>query len=586
MTERIEANMAQYSKKELEQAKFVKEQELYLKEGYKKAAFLGRTLNDYENHLYAYLIDLSICLLPVYVWGVEFILILSGVIPPAYFDLLFYIMYALLFLASCILLPLYTAAKGGYTWGGKMMGLRLVSMSKKPASAMRLVMRELLGIGAPMMLFGYFFSIIGILIWWLLNGLCVVLSPQQRTIFDNIFGLVTVYVPRYGMKIVPASEKDGQEQTENAKPKKTKKAASKNASKQPKSVKKAKPAESSAVQSASNSSAASKAGTAAAAGAAAASSVHPTTESQHIDAERISGIDLHIRSNYSDDADTEVEDIFRIARDRHMDVISITDHNNARANAQAVRFAGLYNIQYIPGVEIDCELYGERVRILGYYIDWTDPFFDEIERLSLTREKNVSMERIRCFEKAAGLKVDSDALLSNSRFKLLPPKELTNLVFDNPQARKLPTVSRYIDGTASEEEARRRFFADYFGEGGICEIKVHYPSVLKVIQAIHKAGGLAILSGWRIDKLSDEVIGGLLEGGLDGFEVFSPRNSDRMKEFLLHLAAAEKALITGGSDYHGTRIPGREIGRTGMSEKGEKTVRLFTRAASRPKSIR
>ena len=56
--------------------------------------------------------------------------------------------------------------------------------------------------------------------------------------------------------------------------------------------------------------------------------------------------------------------------------------------------------------------------------------------------------------------------------------------------------------------------------------------------------------------------------------------------FLLHLAAAEKALITGGSDYHGTRIPGREIGRTGMSEKGEKTVRLFTRAASRPKSIR
>ncbi|MDE5758704.1 MAG: RDD family protein, partial [Allobaculum sp.] len=163
--------MADFTKSELKRAKQAKEEELYQKEGYKKAVILGRSFLDYENHLFAFLIDLNICLVPVYVWGVEFILILSGVIPPAYFDLLFYLMYALLFMTSCILLPLYTANTGGYSWGGRYMGLRLVRPNRKPAPAIRLVLRQLFGFGIPMMLFGYFFSAFGIAGWWLLSGL-------------------------------------------------------------------------------------------------------------------------------------------------------------------------------------------------------------------------------------------------------------------------------------------------------------------------------------------------------------------------------------------------------------------------------
>lgn len=548
--------MAKYSKRELERAKFVKEQELYAREGYKKATFLNRSIGDYENHLYAYLIDLSICLLPVYVWGVEFILILSGVIPPAYFDLLFYIMYTLLFLTSCILLPLYTASKGGYSWGGKIMGLRLVMANKKPASVMRLVMRELLGIGVPMMLFGYFFSIFGILLWWTVNGLCVLISPTQRTIFDYIFGLTLVYTPRYAMKVVGSKDRQDEEVKEQ---------------------------ESQTGQSASGTEQPETGSTAHGVNPSQATSVPPSTEELGLDSQvkHVSSIDLHIRSNYSDDADIEVEDIFRNARDRHMKVISITDHNNARANAQAVRFAQLYGIEYIPGVEIDCELYGERIRILGYYIDWNDPFFDEIERLSLRREKDVSMARIHAFEKATGMKVDTDALLSKSRFKLLRPEELTDLVFDTPEARKLPSISTYLVSAKTEQQARDNFLRDYFGPGGICEIRARYPSALKVIQAIHKAGGLAILAGWHIGELSADVISGLIEGGLDGFEVFAPNNSEAEKRFLLQIAKEEKSFITAGSDYHGNLRKDRELGVTTLNPKGEPVVALFTRAVKK-----
>lgn len=103
--------------------------------------------------------------------------------------------------------------------------------------------------------------------------------------------------------------------------------------------------------------------------------------------DQVSPIDLHLRSNYSDDGHYDVEDLFKQAKQAGIETISITDHNCARANAVAQRFAPLYDIQYIPGVEIDAQYGSRRVRLLGYYIDWNNPVFDTYERLSLQREK-------------------------------------------------------------------------------------------------------------------------------------------------------------------------------------------------------
>ena len=44
----------------------------------------------------------------------------------------------------------------------------------------------------------------------------------------------------------------------------------------------------------------------------------------------------HIRSNYSDDGYYDVEELFKQAKDNGLEVISITDHNCARANAGCV----------------------------------------------------------------------------------------------------------------------------------------------------------------------------------------------------------------------------------------------------------
>lgn len=587
--------MAIFSTNELKRAQRIKEDELYVSEGYKKAVYLSRQGSDYINHLYAFLIDLNICLVPVYLWGVEFIMILSGIIPPAYFDLLFYVMYGLLFITSCIWLPLYTAAKHGVTVGSRLLGVRLVKeKGKRPPSAMQLVLRQLFGFGLPMMILGFFFSVWGILAWWLIDGLVALVSPHQKTICDWIFGLCFVYPPQYEMKVVekesePLQEEQWLENEQDEYPEEvfvnpTKsaefveepennvfddqnlqdKTSRLNKRKQKRETKKKIKASQKEQQA--NDELANVNATVA---------IETPKQEEKL---AISKYDLHIRSNFSDDSDAEVEDIFQQAQALHLDVISITDHNNARANAIANRFAEMYDIKYIPGVEIDCQQFGQRVRILGYYIDWNDPFFDGIERLSLKREKDLSQARIEAFERLAGLKVDTDTLLANSRFKILTPKQLVDLVFDTPEARQVPLVKKYIDQYPSEQDAREACIQECFGQGGPCQVNGEYPSATKVIDAIHKAGGMAILAGWHISQLSNETIDTILEHGIDGFEAFVPNNSKREQAFLISLANEEKVFITSGSDYHGTRIPNRHLGQTGASPKADQIVSVFTSA--------
>ena len=98
-----------YNFKDLTLAYFQKKSKLYRAGGYKYATPLKRNLRDYQNHFFAFLMDVNICLLPVYIWVIEFLLIMCGLIPPHFFDLLFYLMFALLFVSSVLLLAFFTA---------------------------------------------------------------------------------------------------------------------------------------------------------------------------------------------------------------------------------------------------------------------------------------------------------------------------------------------------------------------------------------------------------------------------------------------------------------------------------------------
>ncbi|MGN1276936.1 MAG: PHP domain-containing protein, partial [Floccifex sp.] len=437
----------------------------------------------------------------------EFLLILTGLIPPRIFDLLFYIMFALMFIVSVILFPVFTSKTQGVTFGGAYMDIRIVNRQNKPVEGLTLILRQALGIGIPLMLFGYLFKTWGILIWWILNGIVALASPVQQTIMDVILGLHLVYEPSTHIRF----------ETEEEKP---------------------------VVQ------------------------------------EQICPIDLHIRSNYSDDGYYDVEEIFKQAKDLHLETISITDHNCARQNAAALRFANLYKIQYIPGVELDA-LYGDiRVRVLGYYIDWEHEIFDALERASLKREKENSLLRVKKFEEFSGVSIDVDSLMENSRFQTITAGDITNMVFNNERVRELPFVKKYIDSTNNISQAMKEFKFHTFGKGGPCYVRGNYPRLEDVIKSIHIAGGICVLASWHMDYIDDETIREIISKGIDGIECFSPCVQEETISSLLKIAMENKLFVSCGSDYHGPTKQDRKLGHTLCPEKGLPLVRILTKHAN------
>lgn len=507
----------------------LKKSQLYRNGAYQNARPLGRNLKDYQSHFYSFLIDINICLLPVYLWVIEFLLILCGIIPPLLFDFLFYIMYAMLFITGAVLLGVFTASTKGQTIGGSLTGIKIVQKDKKEAAPLMLILRQALGFGIPLVVFGYFFQIAGIIVWWVITGIVTLATPNQQNLFDLALGLVQVNEPDYSTVEVKGSRQevvvDNYQQPEP----------------QPEVVQ----------------------------------PVPVVTEVP----EGICPIDLHIRSTYSDDGSYDIEEIFRQAKENGMQVISITDHNCARANAAAERFAQLYNIQYIPGVELDGQYNGVRIRVLGYYIDWNNPVFEEFERESLKREKNISMLRVQKFEEFSGIGIDVDSIISSSRFQTITAEDITKMVFNNKTVRELPMVQKYIKMSKSEKEARARFKHGVFGSKGPCYVQGDYPDIKTLIDAIHDANGIAILSSWHMDSISDDGIEVLLKSGFDGVECFSPLVHPQTMTSLLKVTKAHKGFITCGSDYHGAIKPNYKLGMTNCPAKALPLVRVITKAA-------
>jgi hypothetical protein len=77
-----------------------------------------------------------------------------------------------------------------------------------------------------------------------------------------------------------------------------------------------------------------------------------------------------------------------------------------------------------------------------------------------------------------------------------------------------------------------------------------YPEPQEIIDAIHEAGGIAVLANpqrCKNEKLLDELVA----AGLDGIEVYTPEMSDEDKARFIKYAKKNKILTTGGSNFKG-----------------------------------
>lgn len=77
-----------------------------------------------------------------------------------------------------------------------------------------------------------------------------------------------------------------------------------------------------------------------------------------------------------------------------------------------------------------------------------------------------------------------------------------------------------------------------------------YPEPSEIIEAIHEAGGIAVLAHPGFYN-NFELLEELIPLGLDGVEVWHPENTPEQQEMLIKIAKKNDLLMTGGSDFHG-----------------------------------
>jgi len=250
-------------------------------------------------------------------------------------------------------------------------------------------------------------------------------------------------------------------------------------------------------------------------------------------------IDLHVHSNASDGTDAPAE-VIRRAAAAGLDVVALTDHDTQAglAEAAAALPAGLV---LVPGMELSCQLDGRSVHLLGYLFDPADPALaaetsqirdDRVYRAQAMTGKLRELGADVTWEQVAA--IAGDAVVGR------------------------PHLARALAASGAVASPADAFTAEWIGDGGRAFVDRYAPGLVRAVGLVRAAGGVPVLAHPRSPgyEIPDEVIEGLAGAGLCGIEVFHPDHDQRERARLTELAASLDLIMTGGSDDHGSYLPG------------------------------
>ena len=88
-------------------------------------------------------------------------------------------------------------------------------------------------------------------------------------------------------------------------------------------------------------------------------------------------VDLHMHSTASDGIYSPTE-LMHHAKEAGLRAVALTDHDTTDGIEEAARTAHALDIEFIPGIEINSDVSGGEVHILGYYLEYQRPAFQHI----------------------------------------------------------------------------------------------------------------------------------------------------------------------------------------------------------------
>ena len=246
-------------------------------------------------------------------------------------------------------------------------------------------------------------------------------------------------------------------------------------------------------------------------------------------------LDLHLHSTVSDGR-LRPADVVRLAHERGVRVMALTDHDSTDGVAEAQQAGAQLGIRVIPGIELSTDLPGASIHILGLFLHHADPTFQQ----TVHRFREARLER-------AQQMVDRLSQLGAP----ISLERVFEIAGEGSVGR--PHVAQALL-EAGHVQAIDEAFDRFIGRNGPAYFEGFRLEPKEAIELIHNVGGF---SAWaHPNELDGRAFGdympSIVEAGVDGLEVYySKVYAPEVAQQLLDACARHGLVPTVGSDYHG-----------------------------------
>jgi len=246
------------------------------------------------------------------------------------------------------------------------------------------------------------------------------------------------------------------------------------------------------------------------------------------------GVDLHSHTTASDGTLSPAE-LVRAAVKRGVRVLAITDHDSTEGLAAARAEAAQHPLlTIVPGLEINCDVPGAEVHVLGYYVDDAAGWFQDFLR-EQRAERVARVHRIAARLAELGMPIDAADVFALVQEGSAGRPHVAQVMVQRGYVRSVrEAFDRWLHTNGPANVPRRRLTPD------------------DAIAIIRRAGGVPVFAHPGLAG-RDELIPAMVAAGLMGIETYYAEHSATQTAHYKDLCRAHGLVATGGSDYHGER---------------------------------
>ena len=228
-------------------------------------------------------------------------------------------------------------------------------------------------------------------------------------------------------------------------------------------------------------------------------------------------------------------ELVREAARRGVRVLAITDHDSTEGVAEALDEASRHPpLTIVPGLEINCDVEGGEVHVLGYCVDHEAGWFQEFLRAQ-REERRARVHRIAARLAELGMPIDAEEVFALVNEGSAGRPHVAQVMVQHGYVKSVrEAFDRYLHSTGPANVPRKRL------------------TPAEAVAIIRRAHGVPVFAHPGLAD-RDALIPELVEAGLMGIECYYAEHSAAQTAKYVDLCRTHGLLATGGSDYHGER---------------------------------